>query len=221
MAFDPKNLSLVGPMSTRRHLPKELADAACEFATPVGEVMWAWNYCHSNFASLFCIIITPHNLAVGHAIWHSLQSDHIQRAQLISAARIVLSKNKPMLRRIEWAIRSADSLSTIRNDAAHVSTAFSTHLPVPIVVPSPSGTAPSRLRRLREHRDLQKRFETLRGDLIALSGYVALLSAEIAFPGHYTLPQRPILQCIPRQAPKKKRHYKNTRRPPPQRSSRA
>ena len=119
-------------------------DAAREFATPVGEVMWAWNYCHSSFANLFCTIVAPHNLTVGHALWHSLQSDHTQRAQLISAARVVLSKKKPMLRRIEWAKRSADSLSTIRNDAALVSTAFSTHLPVRTVVPNIAGTAPNR-----------------------------------------------------------------------------
>lgn len=196
MAFKPENLFLTGFASTRRQLPQELSDAVNEFAAPVGQVMWAWNYCHSSFGRLFSTIASPTNLRIGHALWHALQSDRAQRQLLLAAAKAALYANKPMLRQVEWAAKSADSLATIRNDAAHVATAFTTHFPQPKVVPDVLATSSKRLRRLQSHQGLQEQFQLLTGDLIALSGYVTVLSMVIASPNTIKLSRRPMLKSL-------------------------
>ena len=220
MAFDPKNLSLAGIMSPHRRLPKQFEAATKEFADQVGAVIWAWNYCHAAFCDLFGVLVNRQNLMIGYAIWHTSQSDTAQRELLFSVAKFTLAKRPRLLARVEWAKRSADSLSTIRNDAAHTATMFSGRLSAPSLVPSIFATAPKRLRRL-EHRDLNEMCFLLKGDLIALGGYVRLLGAESAFPGHYPLQKRPKLLSIPSQTSKRTRRRTNTKRPRPPRSSRA
>lgn len=185
------------PLQTRtsRRLSKNLETPVKEFSALVGDVMWAWNYSHAAFSRLFAILISPANLQVGFAMWHTLHNDRTQRELLWAAAQVVLAKNRKMLNRVEWAKRRADALSTTRNDAAHLATAFAVHLSEPQVVLDVLSTAPKRVRRL-ENRDLNKTFITLYGDLLAMSSYVSVLGAEIAFPGHYSLPRRPKLLSI-------------------------
>ena len=220
MAFDPKNLSLAGIMSPHRRLPKQFEAATKEFADQVGAVIWAWNYCHAAFCDLFGILVNRQNLMIGYALWHTSQSDTAQREFLLSVAKITLAKRPRLLTRVAWAKRSADSLSTVRNDVTHTATVFSGKPSDLSLMPSISATAPKRLRRL-EHRDLNEMCFLLKGDLIALGGYVRLLGAESAFPGRYTLPKRPRLLSIPDQPSKTKRRRTNTKRPRPPRSSRA
>ena len=152
-------------------------------------------------------------LRLGLAIWHTLSSDAAQRELLMAAAQTRFEKVAPILRRIEWAKRTADSLSTIRNDAVHTATAW-TLWPDPSVVPDRTGTAPKRFRRITQHDDLQKHFELLHGDLIAVAHFVNALNAVVAFPGLYSLPRKPTLQSIPTSnlILKKARRRKRTKR---------
>ncbi len=220
MAFDPTKLSIAGILSPHRRLPKQFEAATKEYADQVGAVIWAWNYCHAAFCDLFTTLVNRENLMIGHAVWHTSLSDTAQREFLLSVAKIALAK-KPRLRtRVTWAKRSADSLSKIRNDVIHTATTFSGSPSALSLVPSISATAPKRLRRM-EHRDLSEMCFLLKGDLIALGGYVRLLGAESAFPGHYSLPRRPKLLSIPDQPSKRKRRRTNTKRPRPPQSSRA
>ena len=172
-----------------------------KFAAQLGEAIWAWNYCHSAFVELFSVLVSRQNLMIGHSIWHTSQNDSAQRDFLLAAAQVVLAEKPRMLARIKWANHSADSLSTIRNDATHVATVFSGRPSELSLVPSFVATAPKRLRRL-ENRDLEEMLFFLNGDLIALGGYVRLLMMEIAFPGRHSLPRRPKLLSIPSQASK-------------------
>lgn len=218
MAFDPKNLTMVGIMSPHRRLPKQFEIPMKEFATQIGEVVWAWNYCHAAFGDLFSVLVSRQNLMTGNAIWHTSQNDTAQRNFLLAAAQVTLAKSPRMFARIEWAKQSADSLSTIRNDVIHLATAFSGPPSDLSLVPSVIATAPKRLRRL-ENRNLDEMQFLLKGDLIALAGYVRLVSGEITFPEQYSLPKRPRLLSIPSQVSKKKHHHKGTKGSRPPRSS--
>jgi len=218
MAFDPKNLTLTGIASVHRQLPKELRSAVKEFAGPIGEVIWAWNYCHGAFANLFGSLIAPHRLNAAHAIWHEVQNDTTQRSMLLAAARVLLAKNPKLLRRIEWAKNTADKLSMIRNDFAHLGTSFANYPHAPSVVPDYLTTMPKRYRRLLG-QDLKKVPPALIGDLIALAGYVISLHGSLLSPQHYPLPRKPTMRSIPLHTGKKKNRRKSrARRRPPQSS---
>ena len=220
MVFDPKKLSLVGIMSPHRRLPEPFEATVKKYSAQVGEVIWAWNYCHAALANLFYVIVSPQNLMLGHAIWHTSQSDAAQREFLLASAKVSLAKKPRMLAKIEWAKQNADKLSVFRNDTAHLATSFSGRPSDLSLVPSFLATAPKRLRRL-ENRDLEEMLFLLRGDLIALAGYVLLLGGKITFPEHYTLPRRPKLLSIQDQRSTKKRRRTRTADPRPPRSSRA
>ena len=219
MAFDPKKLAVAGIMASRRQLPKQFEAPVKMFAGYVGETIWAWNYCHAAFSDLFNILVNPQELMIGHAIWHTSQNDSAQRDFLLAAAKIALKKKPKLLAKVEWAKRSADALSTIRNDAVHTATSF-TGVPSQLsLTPNIIATAPKRLRRMEE-RDFESMCSKLTGDLIALGGYVRLLLGEVFFPGQYTLPRRPKLQSIQDQPSAKKRRRTHTARSRPPRSSR-
>lgn len=205
-----------------RRIEKEFQEAADEFAEPVGRTIWAWNYCHAAFLRLFTLTATPQNMLIGYAMWHTLKSDAAQRELLIAAAEVAFAKNYKILRRIDWAKRAGDSLSTIRNDAAHLATAWRT-LPNPKIVPDPISTAPKRMRRVRAYEDLQKKLTLLQGDLIALCHFLSALSTVIAFPNLYPLPRRPKLRSIPESSltSKKARRSKHEKRRRQASSSRA
>lgn len=196
MAFKAKSLTLIGRMTTRRHLPKELAAPVAEFATQIGEVIWAWNYCHASFGRLFGVLVSRQNLRMGQTLWLAVPNDSTRRDLLLASAQVALTKNKGYLRRIKWAKERVDKLGPIRNDAVHMATGFANYPSDPSIVPDQFGTAPARFRRLA-NKDLHKMFSDLRGDLTALAGYVESVAGEISFPGVYTLPRRPKLQSLP------------------------
>ena len=219
MVFDREKMAVTGIMASNRRLPKIFEAPVKKFASYVGEAIWAWNYCHAAFSDLFCILVNPQELMIGHAIWHASQSDSTQRDFLFATAKIALAKKPRLLARVEWAKRSADALSTIRNDAVHTATSFAGRLSQLSLTPNILATAPKRFRRMKE-RDFESMCSKLTGDLIALGGYVRLLSGEVAFPGRFTLPKRPKLQSIQDQPSTKKRRRTHTTHPRPLRSSR-
>jgi len=171
--------------------------AVAEIAESLGRSVWAWNYCHAAFARIFGFILHRDNGNPGLAMWHTLQSDTAQRNLLIAAASESLPKKSKALAAIIWASRMAEILSTIRNDAVHVSSTFTTHLPRRRLVIDKMTTSPKRGSRL-DGKDLNQTHTLLFGDLVALGGYVNALLFEIVAPGQRPLPRKPSLRSIPK-----------------------
>jgi len=189
------------------------------YAPQLGAVIWASSYCHASFARLFAEIVSPQNFQIGYAIWHSMHTDGSQRTTLADAAKVALSSNKRMLDRVLWAKDTADRLATLRNDATHLSTAFTGRTSASQIVLDANTTAPKRARRLASQGDAQKLKYKLTGDLIALAGYVSILTVELRFPGHMPLPRKPRMQSIQPMGSRKTRGRSGrTRRHQPQAS---
>lgn len=203
-----------------RRLEKKHQNAADEFSGYVGKTIWSWNYSHAAFAHIFALTVNRSNLAIGHAMWHTMQSDASQRDLLMAAAEIAYSKNKTILRRLVWSKRVADKLATVRNDAAHIATAWTVGED-PKIVLSSVATAPKRFRRVTGYKSFETQLDLLCGDLIALSHFMYALGSVIAFPMHYPLPRRPKILSTPEFSliPKKDRPGMNKARRPSSRSS--
>ena len=213
MVFDPTKLTLItGESKNTRRIPKEFKRGIDEIAAPMGEVIWAWNYCHSAFHRLFAAVVNPHKIGVGHALWHAVQNDSAQREMLLLAAGPSLFEKPKILSKVVWAKKQADQLSTVRNDVIHMATAVQPHLKKTSLIVDELSTAPKRSRRLKE-RSVKKLLSPLRGDLIALANYVNVLHSAFLWPERYPLPRRPRLLSTQasRQPSKKTRRRKNTK----------
>ncbi len=212
MAFNPKNLQLIGPLNVRRTISPELKLAVQTHAAGVGEVVWAWNYCHSAFCRLFASITTPDNLLVGLAVWHTASSDSQQRLMLLAAAGVRFPKTSNKHKAIKWAISTADKLSRYRNDLAHMGTGFKNPFQKPEVTLDPLSNRPARLDRM-SGVDIDKIVQHCTGDLVALGGYVSVMNAAISFPQQHKLPRRPQLRLLQDiRSKQKRRPQTNTKR---------
>ena len=86
-------------------------------AVAIGELVWASNYAQSAFCLAFAHLVSPKNFAVAFPIWNALASDAAQRDILKAVCDALGDKSEAP--RIAWAIREANELISIRNDAAH------------------------------------------------------------------------------------------------------
>ena len=172
---------------------------------------------------LFNSIVAGHAV-FGYSMWHSQRSDAGQRDLLKAIADDKFAGDKMMLRRIQWSLKTAGMLSSLRNDAAHMATAWTANRDNPTIIPDAMATAPVRFRRIHSHDDFEKLLSHLRGDLVVLAHFVYMLNAVILLPnGQYPLPRKPKLLSI--QAPpmgrKKTRRGKGKAPQRPPRSSQA
>ncbi len=204
MAFKRENLNLIGPLNIRRTMPRELMQAVHKHSSGVGQVVWAWNYCHGAFCRLFAAVATPENLMVGLAVWHTAPSDKQQRQMLLAAAGARFSSKTNELKAIRWSISAADKLSNYRNDLTHMGTGFRNPFQKPEIVLDYSSNKPARIERM-ENVEIDKLVQQCSGDLIALAGYVSIVNAAISFPQMHRLPRRPRLLLVPGVSAKKKR----------------
>ena len=105
MAFNPNHLLLIATVtSNSRKIPKEFKPALDEISSSVGEVVWAWNYCHAAFHRLFAQLVNSDNLLIGYSIWHVIQNDSNQRDMVLIAAKAALKKQPQILARIAWTV---------------------------------------------------------------------------------------------------------------------
>jgi len=166
------------------------------FSIATGELLWASNQLHTAFAVVFSVLVSKKNLAVGQSIWHAVQSDSTQRNMLAEVAKVALGNQKRMHALLLWAKKKADSLATIRNDAAHMSTAFRTDNDLWALVANAIGNPPSRAVRLESRPDLLRYFRSAKSDLVQLSGFVyALLFRMIVPDANHPWPRRPVLKA--------------------------
>jgi hypothetical protein len=167
------------------------------FSIATGELLWASNQLHMGFASVFALLVARENLAVGFSIWHVAPSDSVQRQMLAALVEVRFQKGSKMRTSLIWAKECADKLATIRNDAAHMATAFRTDSDPFKLVVADIGNAPNRTKRLTKSPNLQRTFRLAKGDLIQLSGYVYALFFRITVPtANYPWPKKPNLKSV-------------------------
>ena len=198
MAFNPDNLLLISKLSTTsRKIPKEFKPALDEISSSIGEVVWAWNYCHAAFHRLFAELVNPSNLLIGYSIWHVIQNDSSQRDMVLLAAKEALKKQPRVFSRIAWAVERVNKLGEKRNDVIHLATALQVARSKTSFVVDPMSNRPSRVRRLQGQK-IHDDLPALRGDLVAMANYVSTIGSELIIPGRYPWPRRPQLQSIPK-----------------------
>lgn len=202
LSYDVRNKRVRVP----RKIPPEIKGPVRSFAVAIGELLWASSQTHAAFANVFSVLVAKENLNIGFSIWHVVQSDNIQRQMLAALVDAKFSENSKMYTSLIWAKKKADDLAEMRNDAAHMATAFRTDSVPFKLEASPIGNAPNRVTRLAKKPDLKRQFRTAKSDLVQLSGYVNALFFLLAFPdGQYPWPKRPDLKAFPKTLPMKKR----------------
>lgn len=180
-----------------RRLAPDFKRPVRSFSIATGELLWASNQLHSAFATLFAALVSKENLAVGLSIWHVAPSDNVQRQMLAAVVDVKFQKNSKMHAHLAWAKEKADKLATIRNDAAHMSTAFRTDSKPWLLVSNSIGNTPTRTRRLDGKTDLLRHFRTAKADLVQLSGFVYALFFRMVGPAAiHPWPRRPTLQSV-------------------------
>ncbi len=191
------------PTITRR-IPKELQEPLHDYATVIGEVVWASNYTNGAFEILFSHVATHDCYQIGRAIWHTSTSDSGQ-LQMLRAATIASERLTARMReKILWSIEKALKLGESRNDAVHSATIGIIKDGKAKIAPSDFGTKPSRSEKLRGDDDLKKKFRAVKGDLLQLGQYVHSLWPHVAgFDLLPPLPRKPQLKSLPKQTHRK------------------
>ena len=184
-----------------RRVPPEIKSPVRSLALATGELLWASSQAHTAFCNVFALLVAKDNLNVGFAIWHTVQADSTQRQMLAALVDARLPTPSRMNKSLLWAKEKADKLATLRNDAAHLASAFRTDSDPYKLVPNPFGNPPTRTERLKNISDLVAHFRTVKGDLVQLSGYINALFFKLVQPsGPYPWPRRPSLKSLPKAA---------------------
>jgi len=180
-----------------RRLSNDIKRPVRSFSIATGELLWASNQLHTAFAVVFAVLVSKDDPGIGFSIWHTVPSDSVQRQLLAAVADVKFKKNSKMHAHLTWAKEKADKLATIRNDAAHMSTAFRTDGSPWLLVADAVGNSPTRSRRLEGLSDLQRHFRTAKSDLVQLSGFVYALFFRIVTPAaSHPWPKKPALRAV-------------------------
>jgi len=157
-----------------------MSAVATRHAHLVGEMVWAWNELQHAFCLVFIQLVThPANPIFGREIWNAVVNDRAQRDLLQAAVDSIYSERARLRTKLTWAITSSNDLATYRNDLIHSPMAYLYTADGLTTSPSTLSVPFRRFLRLHSIRvtDLMRR---MRGDLLALSEFVASIFGEIA-----------------------------------------
>jgi hypothetical protein len=153
---------------------------------------------HSAFAAIFFRLVSPKNFSLGVEIWNSQRSDKQQRDLLIAAVRGTLRPTRNIAKGITWAVKRAETVAELRNDAVHAVFGIDASTKPHFLVVNPFATPPSRAARIEKEFRWTKTLSTARGDLLQLCEYAWSLYIYLGpLPGMTpTLPRRPRLRFV-------------------------
>jgi hypothetical protein len=193
-----------------RHRPADQEGYIEDYAGGAGKILWEWNALHSSLFLIFWFLLSdaspdkiPDNLSRRRALslWHTIQSDDLQRKMLISVATTTAQIKKPLLTRLMWVMKSADAIAPYRNVIAHVPMEFE------LVDESKSDdnfvAMPNTLtaRPTSEWRFIYSPpefWDDLGDDLFALGQYADLVRRAVWSPDEpFRWPHKPPLRCLP------------------------
>jgi hypothetical protein len=206
MAVQRIGLEYVGRRFHRTRL-KVQRPAIRLHARHTGEIVIAWNGLQGSLFMLFAALFGDiHKQHFAHKIWHTIQSDKTQREMLYNAAEAFLGARCPeLLADIKWGLDRAGDLSPYRNDAAHTAI-WTVAQPSGrrTVMPDPYATRFASMQRLVE-TPTAAIWQKVRGDLYALTEYVALIEAHVRYGPLVALKSRPRLQAVQEKQTKSRR----------------
>jgi hypothetical protein len=174
-----------------RHLyPDDRGKAVRRHATILGEILWAWNDLHRDFAMIFTRLAETKNPSVGPAIWAAINTDRSQRETLAAIAPWALGDASRRTNQILWAIKAANSIATYRNDLVHSPMGFRLGSERVEATASYFGNPFNRIIRLKSV-DMDRLVRVLRDDIVRLDAYVAALMRAAHHEKPPPLPRRP------------------------------
>jgi len=192
-----------------RRVPKLIQSSARKHARQIGEIALAWNALQDALFVLFWAIATENRYEdyhKAHAIWHTLQSDRLQRELLMAVANANLNLPKRLVGHLKWVVERTAKLSEFRNDAIHTPVRF-----VPLTsgqaipIPAEISARKQAVERLRQTPTAQT-WRRVRGDLIVLADFCNAIYGHIVVSGlSTTWPDRPRLLTITSKARKRRK----------------
>ncbi|MGH6651861.1 MAG: hypothetical protein ACREB7_12110 [Sphingopyxis sp.] len=174
--------------TARRRLPLQDPKAIARHNRRVGEVLHAYNSAHASVFGVFTFLGMHVDYQHTLDVWHSSGTDKGQRNLLEVAVRHRLKGRKVVQKGILWALGALDELGTFRNDAVHTNMAWYYDEFVPGI-----GSKEATIKRL-EQLPFDKHWRALRGDLIALANYLAVLAYDVLGDNKLPSCKRPRLQ---------------------------
>ena len=163
--------------------------AARRHAQLAGELLWAWNELHGALCHLFTGLVDPDNVYMGMSLWNAIANESAQRDLLKAAAHAARDVRSADRQRIEWILKQTEKLAIYRNDVIH-------GLPGFIITERGLDTRlayfGNSFGRLYRHSEIDTPLailmSTMRGDLMALSGYAMAVARTAGDPARKVLP---------------------------------
>ncbi len=204
-----------------RRIPRHITVAVRQHNRQVGDILWAWNLVQDQLFGLFSYFFADKR-HLSSAIWHTIQSDKVQREMLSAIARADLPANSKTFANIKWLLDRIGDLSPLRNDPAHTPIYVARLSVGSALIPSAISGRPAAVDRLTA-RPTKQIWRAARADLFVLAVYAREISIRLENPTRQALlgplPRRPALLSLVAKhhtGPRKSRPQssKANRRPP-------
>lgn len=202
--------------------PKASKTVLRPYSVQLGQLATAWNWLHHNLSSLFWLILRARNEHFAQVIWHSTDSDFVQR-KMLRAIIEMDQKSMPIQRRLKpdqakaiiYILNEIDNnLRHKRNNAVHAPLMVLTGVRddgVKSWVEAHFNPLNPRAKPLRD-KDLIQEFKDYTAHAEMLNRYAVQIWNALNYPGRFPWPDKP---PVP-QAHKKKQKIRRARaRPPP------
>jgi hypothetical protein len=165
-----------------RRRPAEQEEEIIEHAQTTGKIVWEWNALHSKLFLIFWFLLieAPRGASPSEqsrrkalALWHTIQSDDLQRKMLLAIIETDKTSN-PVNNRLRWILKMADAMAPFRNILVHVPIDFEyddedgLEIPMPDVLSSRQNAY---FRHLYSNLVSPKFWTTLGDDLLCLMTY--------------------------------------------------
>ncbi len=188
-------------VSRRMTADDEHGGAVHRHAQLAGELLWAWNELNSSFGMLFASLVDPQNAFMGMTLWTTVANESTQRALLLGASEAAIGLSEKDRERIAWVLKQTDKLAGYRNDIVHGTVGYRLSEKGITTRLSYAGNSFGRLyRHAQIDMPLEDLMKVVRGDLMALSGYITgLWRASDVGPGRevtFDRPRRPQLKTF-------------------------
>ena len=174
--------SLRKPLTYRRRISPQSRYSIHEYASLTAETIWAWNRLHSTLLDLFSSLLEKGGTKrkEAYAIWHTIQSDSVQRTLLENVAEAALSEKSHKLKQIIWLLKSIGRIAAYRNATVHTPIVFQIidiDLPAAIYLDY-EGARKNSADRLQAAGVDQRFWDAIAGDLYVLGQFAAALTDD-------------------------------------------
>jgi hypothetical protein len=194
-----------------RHRPREQEDDIVDYAQSMGKILWEWNALHSHLFLIFWFLLIeaprgemPEEISrrKALALWHTVQSDDLQRKMLLAVLDSTKGLDIKIYRRLRWVLRVTDAIAPYRNTIAHVPMNFEYDETEGLSIPMPdilSSRAIAHSRHIYSNIIASEFWNELGDDLFVLVQYTEMMVANYFLDSNDSIrwPRKPLLRCLP------------------------